>query len=91
MDSGARKHITLHRAVFDTYEVISPYNIRLGDDSMGDDSMAKVIGMGSIVVGVETKCIRNRIHITSHAKVVSQFVLGEQAFVKWVEGAISRK
>jgi hypothetical protein len=86
MDSGARKHIILHRVVFDTYEVISPYNIRLGDDSM-----AEVIGMGSIVVGVETKCIRNRIHITSHAKVVSQFVLGEQAFVKWVEGAISRK
>ena len=52
MDSGARKHITLYRAVFDTYEVISPCNICLGDDSV-----AKAIKMGSIMVGVEIRCI----------------------------------
>ena len=30
----------------------------------GDDSMAEAIGMGSIVVGVETKGIKNRVPIT---------------------------
>ena len=86
MDSGARKHITLYRAVFDTYEVISPCNICLGDDSV-----AKAIKMGSIMVGVEIRCIRNKAHITSRAKVASQLAFGEQAFIKWVEGVISCK
>ena len=47
MDSEATKHMTLHMMIFDTYEVISPCNMCLGDDSM-----AEAIGMGFIVVGV---------------------------------------
>ena len=45
MDSDATKHMTLHRIVFDTYEVIFPRNVRLGDGRV-----AQAIGMGSIVV-----------------------------------------
>ena len=42
---GATNHITLHRVVFDTYEVIAPHNVHLGDESV-----VKVIGMRSIAV-----------------------------------------
>lgn len=59
MDSGAAKHTTLHRTTFDTFEVISPHNMDLGNDSV-----VKAIGLGSIVVGVETRGIRNRVCIT---------------------------
>ena len=59
MDLGATKHIILHRAAFDTYEVISPCNVCLGADSV-----AKAIGVGSIVVGVETRGKTTRICIT---------------------------
>ena len=45
MDSGATKHMTPHRNAFHTYEVIAPRNVH-----MGDDSVVKTIGMGSIVV-----------------------------------------
>ena len=47
MDSGATKHMTPHRAAFDTYEVIPPRNVHLGDDSV-----VNAIGVGSIVVDV---------------------------------------
>ena len=50
MDLGATKHMTSQKTAFDTYEVISLHNVCLGDDSM-----AEVIGMGFIVVGVESK------------------------------------
>ena len=50
MDTGATNHMTSHKAAFDTYEVISPRNVCLGNDSM-----AEAIGMGFIAVGVETK------------------------------------
>ena len=43
-------YMTLHRTAFDTYEAISPCNVRLDDDSM-----AEAIGMGSIIVGVEMR------------------------------------
>jgi transposase InsO family protein len=47
MDSGATKHMTPHRVAFNTYEVISPRNVHLGDDSVVD-----AVGVGSIVVDV---------------------------------------
>lgn len=47
MDSGATKHMTPYRAAFDTYEVIPPRNVHLGDDSV-----VQAIGMGCIVVEV---------------------------------------
>ena len=47
MDSGATKHMTPHRVAFHTYEVISPRNVHLGDDSIVD-----AIGVGSIIVEV---------------------------------------
>ena len=53
------KHMTLHRATFDTHEVISPHNVQLGHNSV-----AKTIRMGSIVIGVETRGTRTRIRIT---------------------------
>ena len=58
MDSGAAKHMTLHRVVFDTYEDNVPRNMRLGDDNI-----VETIGMGFIAMGVETrgKTTRNRI------------------------------
>ena len=59
MGSRATKHINLYMMAFDTYEVISPRKVHLGDDSV-----AKAIGMGSIVIGVETKGKTSTIHIT---------------------------
>ena len=50
MDSRASMYMTLHRTAFDTYEAISPRNVRLDDDSV-----AEAIGMGSIIVGVEMR------------------------------------
>jgi len=58
MDSGATKHMTSHRAAFDTYEVIAPRNVHLGDDSV-----VEAVGMGSIVVEVITRGKMNRIRI----------------------------
>lgn len=48
MDLEATKYITLYRVAFDTYEVISLGNVRLGDNSI-----AKAIRMVSIIVGVQ--------------------------------------
>ena len=50
MDSGATKHMTSHRATFDTYEVVASQNVHLGNDSI-----VEAIGMGSIVVEVIIK------------------------------------
>ena len=50
MDSGATKHMTPHRNAFHTYEAIAPRNVH-----MGNDSVVKAIGMGSIVVGATWK------------------------------------
>ena len=36
MDSGAIKHMTLHKEAFDTYKIISPRNVRCGDDSIAE-------------------------------------------------------
>ena len=58
IDLEATKHTTSHRVAFDTYKVNSPCNVRLGDDSV-----AKAIRIGSIVVGVKTRGIRNKVHI----------------------------
>ena len=51
--------MTSHKATFDTYKVISSQNVCLDDDNM-----AETISMGSIVVGVETKCKMTKIRIT---------------------------
>ena len=48
------------RTIINTGEVISPCNVCLGDNGV-----AKAIGMGSIVIGVETRGIRNRVRITN--------------------------
>ena len=50
--------MTLHRVAFDTYEMISPHNVHLDDDSM-----AKAIGMGSIIVRVKMRGKMTRIYI----------------------------
>ena len=34
MDLRASKHMTLYRAAFDMYEVITPHNVRLGDNNI---------------------------------------------------------
>ena len=65
MDLRATKHMALHRTTFDTYKVISPCNVRLSDDSV-----AKIIIMGSILFGIEmrgkktTICITDVLHVS---------------------------
>ena len=51
--------MTLFRAAFNTYEVISLCNVHLGDDSV-----VEAIGMVSIVIGVETKDETTTIRMT---------------------------
>lgn len=58
MNLEATKYMSSHRAAFHTYEVMFPCNVHLGDNSV-----AKAIGMGSIVIGVQTRGIRNRVCI----------------------------
>ena len=45
MDSETFKHMTLQRATFDAFEVILPYNVHLGNNSV-----IKAIGIISIIV-----------------------------------------
>ena len=56
MDSKAIKHMTLHKATFYKYEVISLESTQC---AFGWWCMAKAIRMKSIVVGVGTRGIRN--------------------------------
>jgi hypothetical protein len=51
--------MTLYKTTFNTYEVIFPCNVCLDDDSI-----AKAIGMESIVVGFRTRGKTTRICIT---------------------------
>jgi hypothetical protein len=51
--------MTLYKTSFNTYEVIFPCNVCLDDDSI-----AKAIGMESIVVGFRTRGKTTRICIT---------------------------
>lgn len=60
MDSAITKHMTLHKSAFDTYEVISSCNMHFDNNSM-----AEAIEMGSIVIVVEIRGIKNIICITS--------------------------
>ena len=60
MNLEATKHITMLRAAFDTHKVIFPRNMRLGHDSV-----VEAIRMGCIVVGVESRGIKNRICIAN--------------------------
>ena len=81
--------MTLHRTIFHTYEVISLCNVCLGIDNV-----AKAIGMGSIVIGIETNGIRNKICIMDVFHVLmlqSNLLLNEQASVDWIECTISPK
>ena len=73
MDSVATKHMTLYRAAFDTYEVITPYNVHLDDNSV-----VEAIGMGSIIVEAIVKGkinqirIKNVLHVSKlHANLLS--------------------
>ena len=65
MDSCASKHSTLHKVVFDTYEVITPCNVHLDDNSV-----VQTIGMEFLVVEaiLEDKinqiCIKNVLHVS---------------------------
>lgn len=45
MASGASKHMTLHRTIFHTSEVITQRNVHLDDNNM-----LQAIGIGSILV-----------------------------------------
>lgn len=67
-----------NRAAFDTYEVISPRNVRFDDDNM-----AEGIGMTSIVVGVETKDKMKRIWIKNvlHVPKLQANLLSVSKFV----------
>jgi hypothetical protein len=56
---GGLEICTLRDFAFDIFKVISPCNVRLGDDSI-----AKAIGIASIVVGVPMRGKIYRIHIT---------------------------
>ena len=64
MNSGAFKFVILYRATFDTYEVIAPRNVHLGDTSV-----VEVIGMSSIFVEAIVKgninqiCIKDVVHV----------------------------
>ncbi len=58
MDSGATKHMTPHRAAFDTYKVIPTRNVHIGDDNI-----VEAIGMGSILVEVMVKVQTKKIRI----------------------------
>ena len=73
LDSGATKHMTPHRAAFDTYEVIPSRNVHLGDDSVVD-----AVGVGSIVVEVLVRgrskkmTIKDILHVPKlHANLLS--------------------
>lgn len=50
MDLETTKHMTLHMAAFDTYNVISPHNKCLSGNSMAD-----AIGRGCMAIEVEKK------------------------------------
>jgi transposase InsO family protein len=59
IDSGATKHMTPHRAAFQTYEVISPpRNVHLGDDSI-----VHAVGVGTIVEEVMVMGVKHKINI----------------------------
>ena len=81
MDLEATKHMILYRAAFDTYEVISLYNVRLGNDSV-----VETIVIRSIVINVEMKgkmnkiCITNVLHmlkLQANSLLVSKLLLNE--------------
>lgn len=78
MNLVATKHMILHRVAFNTYEVIFPHMVHLDNVNM-----AKTIGMGSIVDGVEmigktTRiCITNMLHmpkLQTNLLLVSKFL-----------------
>ena len=58
MDLSVSKHMTSHKTTFDTYEVITPRDVHLGDNSAIQD-----IGMGSIVVEAIIEGKISQIHI----------------------------
>lgn len=68
-DSRAMKHMASHRVALDTYEVVCPCNVRLGDDSVSE-----VIRIGSINVGVEMNSSHG---CALHAEVANQLAISE--------------
>ena len=71
MDSYGFKHIMSHKAAFDTYEVITPRNVHLGDKNV-----VCVIRMDSIVVEAILEDKSNQ-RCAYHTKIAWQFILGE--------------
>lgn len=64
IDSGATKRMTFQKVAIDTYKVIAPCNVLLGDDSA-----LEVIGMASIIVELLVRDkikrigIKNALHV----------------------------
>lgn len=82
------KHMAVYEVAFNTYKVIAPGHVYLGDDSIRE-----AIGMGSIVVKALVKDKIKIICIKKNpcAQVTSKFALSEQNYVEWVENAIQSK
>lgn len=68
--------MTSHRAAFNIYEVIAPYNVYLGDNIV-----IEVIGMGSIIVEplvtskIKKICIKDGFHVS---KLQANLLLGSK-------------
>ena len=86
MDSSASKHMTLDKATFDTYEIISPRNVHVDDNSI-----VQAIGMGSFVVEafigrkINQICIKDVLHIP---KLHVSFAFSEQTCIRQIKGPI---
>ena len=73
MDSGATKHMTPHRAAFDTFEVIPSRNVHSGDDSVVDVIEVDSIAVQVLVRGRSKKIrIKDVLHVPKlHANLLS--------------------
>ena len=64
MHSGATKHMTSHRASFDTYKTISSRNVQSGDDIITKSIIIKFLVVGVEMRGKSIKiCITNVLHV----------------------------
>lgn len=51
MNSEATKYMTFHKMTFDTYEVLSSFNVHLDDDSIVEAMITKSIIVEVLVIG----------------------------------------
>lgn len=80
---GSKKRMTFGRTTFDTYKVIAPFNVYLGDDSV-----VETIRMGSTLIKVMVKDKKKRTCIKDLlpcVQVASKIDHGEQILVKWTK------